>query len=194
MTLANKRILIQKGFKAFEAKHYNKSLQYFGDALRLDPENLEAKIGLLLSDMAGDFPNETIGFYELYQTMIVNNPRSLRKTIQKSMLESIQNFDSSLDKIAQIIDASEEKIDLMNGILYSDFLELCKTQDFKHVFENLIFSTKIIFTKHDDFYAFLEQLVDNDLDDYCLQYIESMHISQTDERIAKILSKISSKN
>lgn len=185
----NKKLLIQKGFTAFEARRYDKSMQYFGDALRIDPQNLEAKIGLLLSDMAQEFPHETNGFYDLYQSMIESNPRRSRKQIQKSLLKSIESFDHSLHKIAQIIDEND-KSEQLNGILYRDFLEFVKAQGFVRAFENLIFSTKIIFTRRSDFYEFLHALVDNGLKDHALQYIESMKEPHISQEIAQILKKI----
>lgn len=186
-----KRILIQKGFKAFEIEEYSKAMQFFSDALRLDVEDLEAKIGLLLSDMVNEFPKEVQGFYELYKTMIANNSRSLRKKIQQSILDSIMAFDQGIEKISAVFcEDNEQKIDEIDGILYSDFKQMCKNSSFKEVFENLIFSTKIIFTKKEDFYDFLETLLENNFVDFCLQYIENMReASLYDLRIKDILQR-----
>lgn len=187
-----KRILINKGFRAFEMKDYKGAMGFFSDALRLDGEDLEAKIGLLLSDMVAEFPDEAQGFYELYQMMIKNNPRSVRKKIQQGLLDNIASFDNGIEKISAVLyDENDLKIDQIDGILYADFKQMCQNSSFKEVFENLIFSTKIIFTQKEDFYDFLENLLENNLIDFCLQYIESMRASVLyDSRIHDILKKV----
>lgn len=186
-----KRILIQKGFRAFEASDYSSAMRLFSDALRLDEEDLEAKIGLLLSDMISDFPKEAQGFYELYKVMISNNPRAMRKKIQQGILDSIQSFDNGLEKISAVLcEDNSQKIDEMDGILYSDFKAMYLKSNFKEVFENLIFSTKIIFTKKEDFYDFLEVLLENNFIEFCLQYIENMKEAMYyDSRIKDILQR-----
>ncbi|WP_104697423.1 MULTISPECIES: histidine kinase [unclassified Helicobacter] len=194
MSLINhpkKRVLIQKGFRAFEAEDYSGAMRFFSDALRLDEEDLEAKIGLLLSDMISDFPKEAQGFYELYKAMILNNPRAMRKKIQQGILDSIQSFDNGIEKISAVLcEDNNQKIDEMDGILYSDFKAMCLETNFKEVFENLIFSTKIIFTKKEDFYDFLEVLLENNFVDFCLQYIENMKEAMYyDLRIKDILQR-----
>ncbi|MCE3037006.1 histidine kinase [Helicobacter sp. faydin-H20] len=188
-----KRILIRKGFELFETKQYKQSMQCFSDALYLDEEDLEAKIGLFLTDMAVEFPNEAHGFYDLYQTMIGTNPRSFRKKVQQSILEGIKSFDNGIDKIAAVFfdDQKDLKVEEIDGILYKDFKQMCKEKNFKEVFENLLFSSKIIFTKKEDFYSFLNDLLDNNLSEYCLQYIESMKkVVFFDSELDKILKKL----
>lgn len=186
-----KRVFINKGFKAFESKDYKLAMQYFAEALRMDNQDLEAKIGLLLSDMVNEFPQEAQGFYDLYRTMLINNPRSFRKKVQEGLLDSLKTFDKGIEKISAVLyDENDLKIDQLNGILYSDFKQMCQNSNFKEVFENLIFSTKIIFTKKEDFYDFLESLLENGFVDFCLQYIENMKDTMLyDPKISAILKR-----
>lgn len=188
-----KRILIRKGFEHFESKQYQSAMQLFSDALRLDENDLEAKIGVLLTDMASDFPNESHGFYELYQTMLDNNPRSLRQKVQQSILESIKSFDNGLEKLSAIFfdEQKDIKAEQISGIFYSDFKAICESKSFKEAFENLLFSTKIIFTQKEDFYSFLNDLLDNGYAEYCLQYVESMReIVFYDPKLEAILKRL----
>ncbi|CBG39897.1 Putative hypothetical protein [Helicobacter mustelae 12198] len=171
-----KRILLRKGFTFFETRNYKDAMSYFTEALELDKEDLEARIGVLLTDLAADFPNEAHGFYELYQTMLSSNPRSLREKIQQNILDGIKSFDNGLEKLSAVFfDAQKDlKAEQIDGILYKDFKEMYECKGFKETFENLLFSTKIVFTNKEDFYEFLNTLLDYGYSEFCLQYIESM--------------------
>ena len=187
-----KRILVRHGFASFEEKKYKKALSFFSQALSFDPNNLEAKIGAILCDMAEDLPDEAHGFYELYESMLKNTTRSMKRKVQEGLLEAIESFDSGLERVsAMLCDEKELKTEELDGILYSDFKQICSRIGFKKGFENLIFSTKIIFTQKEDFFDFLNTLVDYGFNDYCLQYIESMRgVIHFESQINKILQRI----
>ncbi len=65
-------------------------------------------------------------------------------------------------------------------------------------FEDLIFSTKIIFTNKNEFYEFLNQLVENNYQDMSMEYIEYMESLKKsviyDKEIEKILQKVADDN
>lgn len=187
-----KRILLRQAQQYFEARNHEYSLRLFSEALSMDPQDMEAKIGVILSDMAQDMPNEAYGFYELYQAMLKSSTRNMKKYIQKNILEGIRTFDQNLEKISMMIyDEKQLLTERISGVLYSDFKEMALESGFRETFQNLIFSSKIIFTKKEDFFDFLELLVENDFVDYCLQYIENMkHNIGLDSRICEILERI----
>ncbi|PAF43452.1 histidine kinase [Helicobacter sp. 11S03491-1] len=186
-----KRTLIHRGFKAFINGDYKLALGFFSDALLLDKDDLNAKIGLLLSDMAIDFPKEAHGLHDLYQTMSNTQPRSAKAKIQKQILELIHSFDAGLNKMSGLLyDEDATKADSIDGILYKDFKKMCQNHNFKETFQNLMFSTKIVFTNKNDFYDFLDLLVENDFYEMSINYIENMHnITAYDKKINEILRK-----
>lgn len=186
-----KRTFINKGFKAFGNNQYKLALNYFSEALLLDKDDLGAKIGLLLSDIASDFPREAHGFCEFYQAMLVANSRSSKVKVQKQILELINSFDSGLNKMSGAInDEDAVRAESIDGILYKDFKQMSLKQGFKEAFENLMFSSKIIFTGKKDFYDFLELLVENDYCEMSINYIENIqNIYFYDININKILWK-----
>ncbi|PAF48924.1 histidine kinase [Helicobacter sp. 12S02232-10] len=186
-----KRTLIYKGFKAFANGEYKKALFFFSEALFLDKDDLNAKIGLLLSDMATDFPREAYGFYELYQNLINTQPRAARTKVQKQILDIIKSFDANLNKMSNLIyDEDSIKAESIDGILYKDFKQMCQNKNFKEIFQNLMFSTKIIFTSKNDFYDFLDLLVENDFYEMSISYIENMRsFTLYDKKINEILQK-----
>jgi hypothetical protein len=79
------------------------------------------------------------------------------------------------DYIYQLLDGLEEYIITMeDGVEYKDFLQLCKNKEsFKKALEDIMFSTKIIIHKKDDFIDFVNLLIENDYRDLALNYIEN---------------------
>ncbi len=68
-------------------------------------------------------------------------------------------------------------------------------KSFKEIFEDLIFSTKIIFLNKYEFYEFLNQLIENGYQDMSLEYIESLRKNIVyDSEIEKILQKVTDDN
>lgn len=64
-------------------------------------------------------------------------------------------------------------IDKNDGILYKDFKELEKDIGFKEAFEDLMFSSKIIFTNKNDFLYFVKNLVKFGYEDIAMNYFEN---------------------
>lgn len=186
-----KRTLIRKGFEAFSNGEYKIALGLFSDALFFDKNDLSAKIGLLLSDMAVDFPSEAHAFFQLYATMVNTQPRVEKLKIQHQVLDLIHSFDNNLNKMCNILqDEDNAQAENIDGILYQDFKKMCQKKNFKEIFENLMFSTKIIFRNKNDFCDFLDLLVENNFCEMSIDYIESMPtITMYDKKINQILKK-----
>lgn len=150
-----KRALIKDGFLAFKQAHYAEALRLFSEVLFLDKDNQKAKIGALLSDIAKDFPKEAHSFYELYQSLIAMQKRSLKNQAEEQIINLIASFDEGLNQMAEKIDAQiSQKSEELNGILYADFKRLSLERGFKEAFEDLMFSSRVIFDNKEDFYEF----------------------------------------
>lgn len=63
----------------------------------------------------------------------------------------------------------------MNGILYVDFKCLSLERGFKEVFEDLMFSFRVIFDNKEDFYEFLKELNYYGYYELVINYIENMY-------------------
>lgn len=181
----------KKGFEFLSAKKYQQAYEFFAKNLVLDSDNTESMIGILLADMAIDFEEQALGLYEYYQILLA---QEISKTqAQKQMLDTIKSFDKSTTKIFDTIKTIEAlKADSINGILYEDFKQIAQTKEsFKEAFEDLMFSTKIVFTNKSDFYEFLNYLVDNNYQDISMDYIESLKKNVFyDKEIEQILQKV----
>ncbi len=186
-----KRRHIKNGFKALSNRNYTLAMHHFGEALSLDSGDLDAKIGVLIADIGNDFPKKAEVFNELYQILLATSARANRNNIRKQMLEMLEGFDENLNYISKIAEEEESlESEQLSGITYRDFRVLCLERGFKEAFENLIFSTKIIFTARDDFYQFLQDLIANGFEHIALSYIEDMPQIAYNDKIAKIIQSI----
>ncbi|AFI05895.1 hypothetical protein [Helicobacter cetorum] len=171
-----KRALVKNGFLAFKKNHYSRALRLFSEALFLDTSDNKAKVGALLSDIALDFPKEAHSFYELYQSLIAMQKRSLKHQAEEQILNLIASFDEGLNKMTEAIDTQiHQKGEELNGILYADFKRLSLERGFKEAFEDLMFSTRVIFDNKEDFYQFLQELNHYGYHELAINYIENMH-------------------
>lgn len=185
-----KKRLINKGFKALAARDFTLAAHYFNLALALDSSDKRACIGVLIADIAQDFPKKAEIFTELYQILLASAPRAQHNAIHTQMLEILRDFDTSLDHISHAAQAEDSlESEQLNGIAYKDFTTLCQVKGFKEVFENLIFSTKIIFTERDDFYQFLKDLIHYGFKQIALTYIEDMPQIAYNSEIQEILKQ-----
>lgn len=183
-----KRKLIKKGFDALSERRYLGAMKFFSEALSLDSGDLEAKIGVLIADIATDFPKKAEVFNELYHILLSTTPRSGRVDLQRQMLDLLSSFDEGLSEISQTMQKEENlESEVLDGVAYKDFQKMCETKGFKEVFENLIFSTKVIFTSREDFYTFLKDLIENGFENIALSYIEDMPQIVRNKEILRII-------
>lgn len=176
-----------KAKKAFLACDYETSLRLYNDLMMENSDLKEAKIGVLLSDIAGENEEQAQKLFEYYQILKLQKV----KGSEDNILNIINLFDRNSNHFAMLVnDFENAKINDIDGILYSDFKEIVRGSDFKKIFEYAMFSTKIIFTSKGDFIEFLDLLVQNDLSHISLQYIETLDgISFYDNKIQDILKK-----
>lgn len=182
------RSLLKKAKNAFERKKYNIAINLFNEVLLKNANNKEAKIGVLLCDVASDNEEQAYKLFEYYQII---KPQKLPNA-EESILNLINILDKNTNHFVSLLnDFEEAQVNDIDGILYSDFKELLKiNNDFKKMFEYAIFSTKIVFLKKSDFYEFLNLLIDNDLSDVSMRYIETLNNDIIyDNEIQKIIKR-----
>ena len=87
----------------------------------------------------------------------------------------IDNFDKNIYALNLAITRLEDiEVDKNDGILYADFETLAKKIGFKEAFEDLMFSSKIIFTSKSDFLIFMQNLVEYGFKDVAIHYFENI--------------------
>ena len=178
---------LAKAKKAFLSKDYGQSLRLYNEITLDCDDSKEARIGVLLSDIAQDSEEQAQKLFEYYQILKLQKIHGAEDNI----LNIISMLDRNSNHFAELVnDFESAKINDIDGILYSDFKKLVRASNFKKIFEYAMFSTKIIFTNKGDFVEFLDLLVENDMPHISLQYIETLEGDIIyDSKIQGILKK-----
>jgi len=189
MKRTNTKKILSKANDSFSAQKYEAALLDFSLVLKDEPENKEAKIGVLLSDMAISGEDGAQALFDYYAIL-----RSDENEDAETILEDlISSLDGSLDKIGKLIsEPIQDRLQYEDGIMYSDFKTLVKSRkDFRRAFEDVIFSTRVIITEREDFMDFLDNLVKYEFHEMALNYLESAIVTfPNDERLRDLLDKL----
>jgi len=174
----------------FSQADFKKALEKFAIVLQDDPNSKEAYNGVILSEMALSGEGGAEALFDYYEILKIEDSESA----DEIMSDILQNMDGTLEKLSEIFaEPLRERLELEDGILYDDFKDIVQKEgDFKKVFENIMFSTKVIITKKDDFNDFLNSLIDFEYYDMALNYLENaLSVYPTDEVLRSLLKKLS---
>lgn len=182
------KTLLKKAAQAFMNGEFKKAMFYYNSVLKNEPDNKEAKIGIILSDIASEGNIEAQEIFDYYIALKEENDENSEKVIE-DFIESIDRDSDFIPNIATI-----NMYDMEDAILYSDFKQLVKSRgDFKQAFEDIMFSTKVIINKKDDFLSFLNDLIDNGFEEMALSYLEdAAKLYRADPKIYRLFEKLDS--
>lgn len=166
----NSERLLKLAESQFLKKEYKSALQSYGEILKDNPRMDEAKMGVYLSDLGLDSDDEAQALFDYYHTIKDSSENAVE--IINEIIESLDETKYSISQlIARQIDTQEE----IDGITYNDFISLVKERgDFKKVFENIMFSTKVVITSKEDLIDFIAKLSENGFKDMALAYLDDM--------------------
>ncbi|MBL0686227.1 MAG: tetratricopeptide repeat protein [Sulfurospirillum sp.] len=183
---------LKRGISSFYKKDFLEALLYFSLALKEQPDSKEARISAMLSEFGISKKDEAIALYEYY---LINKDSGVENS-EEIIEEIIDSIDFSLESLETLFlqDEIEAKINEENGIAYEDFKTyIDNKKSFKEAFEDIMFSTKVIIYKKDDFIDFLEKLIDNGFKDLSMNYFESaVGLYPHDERLQELVKKVES--
>lgn len=117
-----------------------------------------------LADMANEYEHEARALFEYYNSV---------KCSPKIIISLINNFDKNVFDLSRALNGFREiEVEKNDGVLYKDFVECANSVGFSEAFTNLMFSSKIIFTKKSDFLEFMKNLDKYGHSDVALSYFE----------------------
>lgn len=173
--MVSKYKLLLQANESFTQAKYEEALRTYALVLHDYPNSKEAYNGAILAEMAlsGDMSAEAL--FDYYTVLKEENAVEANM-IMEEIFESMDGtLESSINALAKALkDPLQEKLMYENGIRYEDFRALVEQEgDFKRIFENIMFSTRVIITDKDDFIDFLDRLLHNDYKEMALNYLES---------------------
>lgn len=176
-------IKLQKAQELFQSGEYQNALRYYGDLYSENPKLDEAKIGVYLCDMALESDEEAQALFDYYY-LIKDEQEDAAKVIS----DIIDTLDSSKNTIAQLISAHTKTTDDIDGISYDEFMKIVKERgDFKEVFEDIMFSTRVYLTSKDELIGFIAMLHKGGYESMALQYLdETCEIFDYDQDVMEL--------
>lgn len=155
--------------KLYEKADYKESLLQYSLFLKEEDEDKEAKLGVLLCDLAFENEDQSKILYSYYK-----NLRTKVTNAEDVMFNIIETLDDNIQVLNRYVsENSKESLLSADAIIYEDFKDLIESRgSFKRAFEDLIFSTKVLIDNKDDFKDFISQLIDNDYFEMSYIYLE----------------------
>ena len=165
----------------FQEKRYQDAMKKFEEFLFDKPNDLDAKIGFILSDMAQENELDAKTLYDFYENARKQNIQSVNTLLEDLLKENFGTSNEEIDPLTNIINT-----ELAEYVLYSDFLLLVEARgDFKRAFEDLIFSTKIVIDSKEDFVEFITNLLENGYTNTALNFLENAIVLYPHEEFFK---------
>jgi tetratricopeptide (TPR) repeat protein len=173
----------------FLSGHYNDALRVYSLILKDYPESKEAYNGAILSDMAMSGESAGEALYDYY-TILKNEDAETADIIISEILETM---DGTMEQLSGLFQESiKQRLAYEDGIMYTEFKELVKNEsDFNRIFENIMFSTRVIITEKEDFVDFLDNLIDHGYQEMALSYLESaLGVYPNDRQLRNLLRRL----
>jgi len=168
MSKLTQQNLLQRAETSFLKKEYRASLRSYGIILEKYPFLDEAKIGIYLSDLGIQKGEEAQALFDYYY--LIKDEKSNALEIIDEMITKLDDIDYELEK--HLLEPLKE-IEYGDGIKYSDFLALVESSgNFKEIFEDIMFSTKVILSTKYEFIDFVTQLSQEGFKEMALRYLD----------------------
>lgn len=173
----------------FLAGEYADAIRSYSLALKDYPDCKEAYNGAILSDMAMSGETGAEALFDYY-TILRNEDADQADVIISEILDTM---DGTLEQLSGLFDETiKQRLDYEDGIMYNEFKELVKNEnDFNRIFENIMFSTRVIITEKEDFVDFLDNLIDHGYKEMALSYLESaLGVYPNDRQLRNLLRRL----
>lgn len=186
---ATPKKMLRQAAKFFQDRDFTNALKLYAIVYRDYPENIDAKAGILLSSLPEEMQDDVIqlnDFYNIAKTFDAENSYEALEALVESLESGVtRSSDGSVIGFDELVESEE-------GISYSDFKKLLEEgDDFKEVFQNVFFSTKVIITQKNDFFEFINTLIEHEYIEMALSYIDNASsVFPADEKIRELLKKI----
>ncbi|MDP1784768.1 MAG: hypothetical protein Q8K81_05000 [Sulfuricurvum sp.] len=177
----------------FLAGKYTDAMREYSFALENNPLSKEAYNGAILTDMALSGENGAEALFDYYA--ILRGEDSDQADIIIS--EILETMDGTLDQLGSLFDETmKQRMAYEDGIMYKEFKELVQNEnDFNRIFENIMFSTRVIITEKEDFVDFLDNLIHHGYKEMALGYLESaLGVYPNDKQLRNLLRRLAKGN
>jgi tetratricopeptide (TPR) repeat protein len=191
--LLNELQLLDKANSYFTAGNYEKALFIYSQLCQNFPQNLEYEIYPIFCDIGLEDHEKAQSLFDYF---IVSKDEDL-ETALKYVKDVIKAYDGDIDQMSKIMnDMSIQAQESLEAIRYEDFNTLVKTRgSFRIAFEDIMFSTKVAISSKEQFFDFLEKLIENNFYSTAYKYLDGYNEFFTyDNKIEDYYKILESKN
>jgi len=163
-------VLLGRAEVQFLQGEFENALRSYGLILANFPTLDEARVGVVLSDLAMESAEEAQALFEYYHVI-----KEDKENAVGIIEEFLKNMDNTSQKLHELLTSPwQEQIEYSDGIRYSDFLASVKSRgNFKKTFEDIMFSTKVVISNKDEFIDFVTRLSKEGFDEMALGYLDA---------------------
>jgi len=163
-------VLLGRAEVQFLQGEFENALRSYGLILANFPTLDEARVGVVLSDLAMESAEEAQALFEYYHVI-----KEDKENAVGIIEEFLKNMDNTSQKLHELLTSPwQEQIEYSDGIRYSDFLASVKSRgNFKKTFEDIMFSTKVVISNKDEFIDFVTRLSEEGFDEMALGYLDA---------------------
>ncbi|VAY87184.1 FIG00388415: hypothetical protein [hydrothermal vent metagenome] len=183
---------LQKAHSFFTDCQYDKANFIYSQLLSLDITNEEYKLYCILCDIGKDDEGKGQSLFDRF--IIAKNDNT--KDAVKYIMDMIDAYDGNNEKMMSILkDISAQNTQNLDAIKYEDFETLIKQRgSFRIAFEDIMFSTKVAITSRNEFFEFVNQLIDNNFKNIAYSYLDGFNeYFKYDQQIIELYDKLGDK-
>jgi tetratricopeptide (TPR) repeat protein len=175
--------------ESFNKENYEEALRRYAQVLQDFPESKEAFNGAILAEMAMSGEEAAEVLFDYYEVLREEDAEQADTVIS----EILQTMDGTVEQLSKLFaEPLRHRLEYEDGILYDDFRRLVEKEgDFKTLFENIMFSTRVLITEKEEFIDFLTQLNRHGFHRMAMNYIETaLAMYPNDEQLRGLLRDI----
>ena len=190
--MINENRLLNEANSLFVQKKFEKALFLYSQLSSNFPENKEYKIYALFCDVASEDVQKAMSLYDYFTVVKDENLDEAVKYVE----DVIHAYDGDVDKMMEILkDLSTSTVEALDAIRYEDFKKLINTRgSFRIAFEDIMFSTKVAIENKEDFFDFVNKLIDNGFENTAYTYLEGFNdYFSYDKEIENLYKKLEEK-
>ncbi len=190
--MVNVQETLKQAHSFFTSKQYDKAIFLYSQVLSLEPTNSEYQLYPIFCDIASE--NDEKG-QSLFDYFTVVKSENLDKGI-KEVLEIIAAYDGNNEQMMKLLENfSNQTVEALDAINYQDFETLIEQRgSFKVAFQDIMFSTKVAITSKDEFYNFVNQLIENNFEKTAYSYLDGFNeYFKYDKQVMELYDKLGSK-
>ena len=191
--MINELKFLDKANSYFTIGDYDEALFLYSQLSQAFPDNKEYLLYSILCDFGFDDHEKAQSLFDYFA---ISKKKDFNASL-KYVEDIIKAYDGDIEEMTKLMDdMSTQAQERLEAIKYEDFNALVKSRgSFRTAYEDIMFSTKVAINSKEQFFDFLEKLIDNDFYSTAYKYLDGYNDFFTyDTKIDDYYKILESKN